>query len=239
MFGTLWHKLTSAVESFAKAVDDPHYEELSTATSRRSDIPSPHLPQRPDIRTILVCNGVSDRLITSCAKCFNETVDEIEECLRAQYETTVSRVCIQNSYDAKSHTGYVQALERHLAYVYSDSLEKLVNTMLAHMVSSGDACASPLASSSRVKLPFEWSHRQDHTASQSAQARKGRPHLFTKEQTKVLQALLAHDDQFSTEDKELIAQTLDLTREQVNRWVRSLLFLFFDQTLPLTIIFVG
>lgn len=230
MLATLWQKIAWAVENIAKSVDAPHNEKVTAITSRRIDIPQLKLPQRPNIQTILVCNGLPDRLISSCETCFNQTVDQIEECLQAQFEATVLRVCLQNPYDAQSHTGYVQSLQRNLVFVYSNSLEKLVNTMRARFSNSHDFSASPFASSSRATTPSETSHCQEHLAFESSKARKGRPHLFTKEQTKVLQALLAHDDQFSHEEKELIAQTLDLTREQVNRWV-SLLLVVYHKTI--------
>ncbi|KAI9619872.1 hypothetical protein KEM48_008486 [Puccinia striiformis f. sp. tritici PST-130] len=103
-----------------------------------------------------------------------------------------------------------EALQVHLLGVRAQTIHKIWLALLSRAealvqqsrsISTTSQATSPLSSSASSTKP------------------RGRAPKFTKEQTAALNALLARATQYSSEDKELIAHELNLTRDQVNRWV--------------------
>ncbi|KAH9443394.1 hypothetical protein Pst134EA_031296 [Puccinia striiformis f. sp. tritici] len=108
-----------------------------------------------------------------------------------------------------SKSSFIEALQVHLLGVRAQTIHKIWLALLSRAealvqqsrsISTTSQATSPLSSSASSTKP------------------RGRAPKFTKEQTAALNALLARATQYSSEDKELIAHELNLTRDQVNRW---------------------
>ncbi|KAI8448007.1 hypothetical protein BY996DRAFT_6420305 [Phakopsora pachyrhizi] len=109
---------------------------------------------------------------------------------------------------SRSMEDYAQALQNMLWELRSDSVGKLWSSLMLHLRTLQGAARADGTSYEETQPSSSGS---SHPGKISGQ---GRPCAFTKEQTMVLRDLLAHDDRYSADDKQLIATALNLTREQ-------------------------
>ncbi|KAG0143303.1 hypothetical protein CROQUDRAFT_661468 [Cronartium quercuum f. sp. fusiforme G11] len=216
MLTKFWRSISTKANDVVQILGH-YYEEVlepaPTVTLHPTITPLP-LPARPDVRILLLRAMVPTELSANYARCFDETIDRMEASLNAQYVEGVSRLCKSNSSATRADTPYVQAFQSGLLALYNQGVQQVLLGLQSRL-GEHDPSFEPTISTHTLlpSSPPTTSHPV-----KSGKSRCGRPHVFSKEQKAVLQALLAYDDQFSSAEKELIAQNLNLTREQVNRW---------------------
>ncbi|KAA1139152.1 hypothetical protein PGTUg99_036760 [Puccinia graminis f. sp. tritici] len=151
---------------------------------------------------------------------FSSTVKRLDESLTESYQNDALKF-LPNVHP-NPRCSFIQASQGHLLAVRAQAvqrilailqsrLESFVQQSRAVQTTSQPTPPSPSASTSCAS---------PSSSGPSTTSGKSRipPPKFTREQHVALNALLARDNQYSSEDKEVIAHELDLSYDQVNRW---------------------
>jgi hypothetical protein len=184
------------------------------------DIPPLNLPEVPNILPRLLQFGLDVTRASLLHHEFTLAINQIDKSLSHSYLKDAPKFRSVKGLQT-SRVAFIEALQSQSLVVRSQSIERLWNTLLSHVQSLQRMEA---ATTSQTSTPASTG------PSNTSRKAKGRAHQFTKEQTAGLKALLAHDDQYSSEDKDLIAHELNLTRGQVNRWVSQYPHLIITET---------
>ncbi|MBW0519276.1 hypothetical protein O181_058991 [Austropuccinia psidii MF-1] len=179
-----------------------------------NDLPALEFPSLPSMQPMLLQLGLSESLSLHYQSVFTKSVQMMDARLQQSYRMTAPRF-----YDSPQspafRLSFIEALRDSILAQRAQFVQSCwSHVLLIHGQSNHSSpISTPSTGCTSSSILSSYSPSQS-----SSKARKGRPHMFTKEQTTALQALLTHNDRYSPEEKELIANTLSLTRDQVNRW---------------------
>ncbi|KAH9824959.1 putative b mating type locus [Melampsora americana] len=209
MLAEIWQSCFNQASSLIATLGSAGSKEPTAAQSLDIYFDALVLPEPPNVRTLFT--HVPIDIATHCEAFFDEFIHQLSEDVKTRYQDAITKMGIQAAPHPSVQIGYVKALRSGLILYYNIGVEQALLGLKSQLSKLG------LQTRIRHSSPAVSSPPGSHS-SEAAQTRRGRPFIFSKEQTAVLRALLVHDDQFSSEEKELIAQTLNLTRAQVNRW---------------------
>ncbi|PLW13588.1 hypothetical protein PCANC_19222 [Puccinia coronata f. sp. avenae] len=172
-------------------------------------IPPLHFPEVGDVLPHLLQLGLESSRAKLIHHEFISTINQIDEHLLQSYHEDAPKFRSVKGLPT-SHAAFIEASQAQLSAVRSQSVQKLWNATLLHVQSLLRMEAPQASSQTSTPAPSD--------NPKTSRKAKGRAPQFTKEQTAGLNALLAHDNQFSSEEKDVIAHELNLTHAQVNRW---------------------
>ncbi|EGG03439.1 putative b mating type locus [Melampsora larici-populina 98AG31] len=210
MFANMWQSISNWASDIIESLPTADSEEPIISQTLDYPLDPLALPDPPDVRRLLTLAAVPIEIATHYEKSFNELIYELSEYVKAKYEDAVMKIHKRASFDISVQPCYFRALRNGLIVYYNDSVQQALLSLKSRLAT--------LESHPKISSSLPSVSSPNSSGSESHQNRRGRPFVFSKDQTAVLRALLVHDDQFSNEEKELIAQTLNLTRAQVNRW---------------------
>ncbi|MBW0530681.1 hypothetical protein O181_070396 [Austropuccinia psidii MF-1] len=188
--------------------------DCKTSCNPIDDIPVLEFPPIPSMQPMLLQLALSESLSLHYQSTYKNTVQTMDENLQQLYRTTAPQFC-ENPESSASRLSYIRALRDGILNQRAEFVQRCwSHVLLFH--GQGDHPSSKSTGSTYSASPSISS--SSSSSSQLSNGRKGRPPMFTKEQTSALQTLLTHNDRYSSEEKELIGNTLGLTRDQVNRW---------------------
>ncbi|OAV92159.1 hypothetical protein PTTG_03697 [Puccinia triticina 1-1 BBBD Race 1] len=224
MMVTPWWNTTLASALRAKTLVERYLPSsiLSSLINRqRPVLPPLRFPEIGALAPQLVHLGLSQDYAVLLDREFTAAVKTLDETLFKSFETA-ARKFYEKVELPSSRPSFVQALHDHHLGLRAQFIQKLWTTLesRAHTLIEQSRSAQSTSQSSPPSSPASTSSGTPSSYGHVKPAGKprGRAPKFTKEQTAALNALLARDNQYSSEDKELIAHELNLTREQVNRW---------------------
>ncbi|KNZ53254.1 hypothetical protein VP01_32g35 [Puccinia sorghi] len=173
------------------------------------DIPPLHFPEVRDVLPELLQLGLDVNRANLLDKEFTSTVEQIDEYLLKSYQGHAPKFRSVKGLQT-SRSAFIEALQSQSLAVRSLAIQRSRKTILSHVQS--------LRRTELAQLTPQPSTPSTSGTCNSSGKPRGRAQKFTKIQTAALNALLAHENQYSSQDKDLIAHELNLTREQVNRW---------------------
>lgn len=194
------------IRIFPPTLLEPHINH----TTQSVEVPPLSFPELPNRLPLLLDLGASEDHANLLYAQFIKAAQNVDATLTQQYYADVPKLWDSSLFTAGSRATYIQANQTHLILLRTQTIERLWNALFS-WTQIRFACP-PTGEEASI------TDRAIICAPSSKRKRQGRPSSFTAEQTFALSALFAREDQYSPEDKEFIAQTLNLTRDQVNRW---------------------
>ncbi|WAR53735.1 hypothetical protein PtB15_3B244 [Puccinia triticina] len=194
----------------------------SFLTQKHSDaIPPLRFPEVGNLVPQLLQLGLSSDYANALNHEFTSTVKRMDESLSESYQADALKFK-ENDTLPNSRSSFIQASQCHLLGVRAQFVQRML-VILKSRVETLTQQSTSAQSASQSSPPSSSASTSSGTPSSSGPVKpsgkpRGRAPKFTKEQTAALNALLARDNQFSSEEKDLIAHELNMTREQVNRW---------------------
>ncbi|KAI7956767.1 hypothetical protein MJO28_003862 [Puccinia striiformis f. sp. tritici] len=208
---TAWWNSTCApalkLRSLTAKILPPSFVDLFMKGDQDDAIPPLHFPELGNLLEPLLQLGLTAHHANLLHDEFTSTVQRLDASLSESYRTNAPQFRNNVHGPKTSRTAFIEASQSQFLVVRSQSIQRLWNTLLAHVQTLQRV--EPVQSTSRTGTP---------SSSSPSTKPRGRAPKFSKEQTAALNALLARDNQFSSEEKDLIAHELNLTRDQVNRW---------------------
>ncbi|EFP79918.2 uncharacterized protein PGTG_05143 [Puccinia graminis f. sp. tritici CRL 75-36-700-3] len=183
-------------------------------------IPPLRFPEVDDLVPQLLQLGLTPDYAQLLQHEFASTVKRVDESLSDSYQTDALKFL--PNVDPNPRCSFVQALQDQLLAVRAQAVQRILTILQSRLDSFVQQSKAAQSTSEPSPSSPSASTSCDSPSSSDPSAHSGkagiRPPKFTHKQTVVLNALLARDNQYSTEEKDLIAHELDMTPDQVNRW---------------------
>ncbi|KAA1075945.1 hypothetical protein PGT21_030571 [Puccinia graminis f. sp. tritici] len=183
-------------------------------------IPPLHFPEIGNLVPQLLQLGLTADTANLLHREFASTIKTLDETLFESYQTDALK--FHSNVDPNPRCSFAEALQEHLLVVRAQSVQRILTTLRTRV----DALIQQsrpveLTIQPNPSSPFaSTSCASPSSSGPTTTSGKSRipPQKFTREQHVALNALLARDNQYSTEEKDLIAYELDMTPDQVTRW---------------------
>ncbi|WAQ82908.1 hypothetical protein PtA15_3A273 [Puccinia triticina] len=193
----------------------------SFMNQKHFDVPPLQFPEVGSLVPQLLHVGITPDNANFLNHEFSCTLQRLDESLSKSYQADALKFR-ENAAFPNSRSSFVQALHDHHHRLRAQFVQKLLTTLQSRvdilLQQSRSAQSAPQSSPPSSSASTSSGTPSSSGPVKSAGKPRGRAPKFTKEQTAALNALLARDNQFSSEEKDLIAYELKMTREQVNRW---------------------